>query len=67
MGPHSLLKQQEIGHSTQRRLGEIMAMDRLEREGTTLPEAIKLAARHHMPLVFVETSHRDVANSHGSA
>jgi hypothetical protein len=66
MGPHSLLKQQKIGHSTQRRLGEFMAMDRLEREGTTLSEAVKLAARHHIWFSSRPPT-GNVANSDGSA
>ena len=45
---YSWLKRRKIGHSTHKRLGEVVAMSRQEREGTKLSETIKLASRRHM-------------------
>jgi hypothetical protein len=53
--PHSRLKRQKIGHSIHKRLGEVMAMSRQERQGMKLSEAIKHAPRRHIPILPVSS------------
>ena len=48
--PHSWLKRRKIGHSIHKRLGEVVAMSRREREGTRLSEVIELSSRRQMPI-----------------